>query len=195
MNKSNVVRNKMSVKTVIPFLVITFGLSWGIAALLIFFTDQVVAIFGEITNRNPMYILMAYSPGIAGAFLVWRHYGLKGLRSFFRRMTLWRMPLVQDLRKDLDSPFADMSNIGAGPEGGAITAALFLGEFVPRELPWLHLDIAGRHDHLATHHRNVMLESATTSFQIHLQVAPFGQLGLIAAFFDSHLPLPANSFI
>lgn len=94
MNKSNSLRPNMTVKTIIPFLVITFGLSWGIAALLIFFTDQMVAIFGEITNRNPLYILMAYSPGIAGAFLVWRHYGLKGLGSFFRRLTLWRMPLV-----------------------------------------------------------------------------------------------------
>ena len=53
---------------------------------------------------------------------------------------LWRMPLVEDLRKDLDSPFADMSNVG-GPEGGAITAALFLREFT--DLPWAHLDIAG----------------------------------------------------
>ncbi len=53
---------------------------------------------------------------------------------------LWRMPLVEDLRKDLDSPFADMSNIG-GPEGGAITAALFLQEFV--DVPFVHLDIAG----------------------------------------------------
>jgi membrane protease YdiL (CAAX protease family) len=87
-------KSTMKTKTLIPFLVITFGLSWGIAALLIFFTDQVVAIFGEITSSNPLYILMAYSPGIAGAFLVWRHYGLKGLGSFFRRLTLWRMPLV-----------------------------------------------------------------------------------------------------
>jgi membrane protease YdiL (CAAX protease family) len=84
----------MKTRTIIPFLAITFGLSWGIAALLIFFTDQMVAIFGEITNSNPLYILMAYSPGIAGAFLVWRHYGLKGLGSFFRRLTLWRMPRV-----------------------------------------------------------------------------------------------------
>ncbi len=53
---------------------------------------------------------------------------------------LWRMPIVEDLRKDLESPFADMSNIG-GPEGGAITAALFLKEFI--EVPWVHLDIAG----------------------------------------------------
>ena len=84
----------MKTKTLIPFLAITFGLSWGIAALLIFFTDQMVAIFGEITNRNPLYIIMAYSPGIAGTFLVWRHYGRKGLGSFFRRLTLWRMPRV-----------------------------------------------------------------------------------------------------
>ena len=54
---------------------------------------------------------------------------------------LWRMPLVEDLRKDLESPFADMSNIGSGPEGGAITAALFLREFT--DLPYAHLDIAG----------------------------------------------------
>jgi leucyl aminopeptidase len=53
---------------------------------------------------------------------------------------LWRMPLVQDLRKDLESPFADMSNVG-GPEGSAIIAALFLSEFT--DLPLVHLDIAG----------------------------------------------------
>jgi leucyl aminopeptidase len=53
---------------------------------------------------------------------------------------LWRMPLDEDMRKDFDSPFADMANVGP-PEGGAITAALFLKEFVT--VPWVHLDIAG----------------------------------------------------
>jgi len=67
-------------------------LTWGIAAVLIFFTDQVVAIFGEISSSNPLYILAVYSPAFAGIFLVWRHYGLKGLGSFFRRLTLWHMP-------------------------------------------------------------------------------------------------------
>ena len=37
---------------------------------------------------------------------------------------------------------ADLRNVG-GRWGGAITAALFLGEFLPRELPWAHLDVAG----------------------------------------------------
>lgn len=82
----------MKTKTIVPFLAITFGLTWGIAALLIFFTDQVTAIFGEISSSNPLYILAVYSPGFAGVFLVWRYYGLKGLGSFFRRLTLWRMP-------------------------------------------------------------------------------------------------------
>ncbi len=78
----------------VPFLTLTFGLTWGIAALLILFTDQMVAIFGEISSSNPLFILAVYSPGIVGIFLVLRNYGLKGLGSFFRRLTLWRMPKV-----------------------------------------------------------------------------------------------------
>jgi len=80
----------MTTRTLVPFLALAFGVSWGIAALLILFTDQIVAIFGEISLSNPLVILFVYSPGFAGVFLVWRHYGLKGLGSFFRRLTLWR---------------------------------------------------------------------------------------------------------
>jgi membrane protease YdiL (CAAX protease family) len=82
----------MKTKTLIPFLALSFGLTWGIAALLIIFTDQVVAIFGEISSSNPLYILAVYAPGIVGVFLVWQKYGVKGLVSFFRRLTLWRAP-------------------------------------------------------------------------------------------------------
>jgi membrane protease YdiL (CAAX protease family) len=82
----------MTGRTLIPFLVLTFGLTWGIAAILIFFYDQAVAIFGEISISNPLYILAVYSPGITGVLLVWRHYGLEGLGSFFKRLTLWRAP-------------------------------------------------------------------------------------------------------
>jgi leucyl aminopeptidase len=53
---------------------------------------------------------------------------------------LWRMPLNDDYRKDIDSPFADIANSGIA-EGSALTAALFLREFV--SVPWVHLDIAG----------------------------------------------------
>jgi leucyl aminopeptidase len=56
---------------------------------------------------------------------------------------LWRMPLVEDYRADLDSEVADLRNIGHGKiQGGSIIAALFLREFVGKRR-WAHLDIAG----------------------------------------------------
>ena len=54
---------------------------------------------------------------------------------------LWQLPLVKEYREDIKSSVADIKNIG-GSYGGAITAALFLQEFVARR-PWAHLDIAG----------------------------------------------------
>lgn len=54
---------------------------------------------------------------------------------------LWPMPLDKRLRDKLNSPVADMKNTG-DRWGGAITAALFLHEWVG-ETPWVHLDIAG----------------------------------------------------
>ena len=54
----------------------------------------------------------------------------------------WPMPLPEELRASLDSPVADLANIG-DRMGGMLVAGLFLKEFVQPELPWLHLDIAG----------------------------------------------------
>jgi len=54
----------------------------------------------------------------------------------------WPMPLPEELRASLDSPVADLANIG-DRMGGMLVAGLFLKEFVNPETPWLHLDIAG----------------------------------------------------
>ena len=54
---------------------------------------------------------------------------------------VWRLPLFEPYRALLDSKVADLNNISDGPFAGAITAALFLREFVPREISWAHLDI------------------------------------------------------
>jgi membrane protease YdiL (CAAX protease family) len=82
----------MKTKTLIPFFAISFGITWGLAILLMLFYDPIVAIFGEISMTNPLIILMVYAPGTAGIFLVWRQAGFKGLRNFFRRLTLWQAP-------------------------------------------------------------------------------------------------------
>jgi hypothetical protein len=83
----------MSIGSLGALLAIAFGLAWGLLAVMIFFTDQVEAVFGPVSGTNPLFILAVYAPGIAAVLLVWRHYGAKGLVSFFSRMTLWRMPL------------------------------------------------------------------------------------------------------
>ncbi|USA46342.1 leucyl aminopeptidase [Acinetobacter sp. C26M] len=54
---------------------------------------------------------------------------------------VWRMPVMEEYQELLDSPFADIANIG-GPYGGAITAACFLERFT-RDYRWAHLDVAG----------------------------------------------------
>jgi len=55
----------------------------------------------------------------------------------------WRLPLDDErLRKKIRSDIADVLNTG-GRYGGAITAAMFLREFVDENIPWAHLDIAG----------------------------------------------------
>ncbi len=56
--------------------------------------------------------------------------------------SFWPMPLPAELRPTLDSPIADIANMGERM-GGMLVAGLFLKEFVSDDLPWLHLDIAG----------------------------------------------------
>jgi leucyl aminopeptidase len=53
----------------------------------------------------------------------------------------WRLPLWEDYQSQLDTPFADMKNIGGMP-AGAVTAGCFLSRFV-EDQRWAHLDVAG----------------------------------------------------
>jgi leucyl aminopeptidase len=54
---------------------------------------------------------------------------------------MWRMPLYKPYRRLIDSKVADLNNVSDGPQGGAITAALYLNEFVDPSVPWAHLDV------------------------------------------------------
>ena len=83
----------MGTKTLLSFLALTFGLSWIPMSLFIVFADQLTPLFGEMSSTNPVFLLAVYAPGLSGIFLIWHHYGLKGLGSFFRRLTLWRAPI------------------------------------------------------------------------------------------------------
>lgn len=54
----------------------------------------------------------------------------------------WPMPLPPELRESLETPVADIANVG-DRLGGMLTAGIFLQEFVGEGIPWAHLDIAG----------------------------------------------------
>ncbi|ADY73441.1 cytosol aminopeptidase [Desulfurobacterium thermolithotrophum DSM 11699] len=58
---------------------------------------------------------------------------------------MWRMPLDEDLKEDIKGAYSDLQNVGKTRYGGAITAALFLQNFVDFEKvkSWAHIDIAG----------------------------------------------------
>src|SRR5690606_7524897 len=134
-------------KPMAQFLAITFGLTWGIALLVIVFPDAVFALFGEISVANPLFILAVYSPGIAGVVLVLFHHGRVGLIRFFRRFAVWRVPAGWWLFVIAGIPAVMYA--GAGLAGtirdplpftswwealGALALALFLGPI--EELGW-----------------------------------------------------------
>lgn len=89
-------------------------------------------------------VVRALGPSVAGI--------LGSNRELIRRViaageshgeAFWELPLIEEYRDTLKTPFADINNIAAGGVAGAITAALFLREFVPENVAWAHLDIAG----------------------------------------------------
>jgi leucyl aminopeptidase len=54
---------------------------------------------------------------------------------------IWQLPLYKPYRSQLNSDVADLLNSSPQGYGGAITAALYLNEFVPETIPWIHFDV------------------------------------------------------
>lgn len=82
----------MDSRTVRHFFALAFLIGWGIAILMLVFQQQVEALFGEIGYTNPVFVLVVWSPALAASYLIWRKYGTQGLRRFYKRATMWRMP-------------------------------------------------------------------------------------------------------
>lgn len=87
-------RDGLPFRAVGLFFALAFGLGWGCAVLMVLFTAQIEALFGPIGYTNPAFILVVYSPSIAGIALVWWYCGVAGLGRYFRRLALWRLPGV-----------------------------------------------------------------------------------------------------
>ena len=86
-------RGQIPFISLVPFLLIAFGLAWGILALFIFLPDQMTGIFGELTGQHPLFFLAVYAPAIAAFIIVTYNAGIGGLRRYLSRLLLWRCSL------------------------------------------------------------------------------------------------------
>ncbi len=87
-------------------------------------------------------VTVALGPAITGVF-GWNKDWVNRVRASAEAVgdKMWELPVDEDYRDLYKSSIADLANTG-GRHGGAITAAMFVGEFAG-DTPWVHLDIAG----------------------------------------------------
>jgi len=81
---------RVPIRSFTPFLLISFGLAWGILGLYILLPERMGAVFGQLTGNHPLFFLAVYAPAIAAFTLVVRYGGFTGLQRFFGRVLLWR---------------------------------------------------------------------------------------------------------
>ena len=89
---SGVVARQVPFRAMWPFLFIAFGLTWGLAGLLILYPERMAALFGELTISNPVFVLAVYAPAFAALITVGAFGGVAGIGRYLTRWTLWRCP-------------------------------------------------------------------------------------------------------
>lgn len=80
--------------TLVPFLLISFGLAWGILALFIFFPNEMTGLFGKLTGQHPLFYLAVYAPAIAAFTVIFYKSGTGGLLRYLSRLLIWRCSLT-----------------------------------------------------------------------------------------------------
>jgi hypothetical protein len=86
MNENYVV----SFRAITPFLLVSFGLAWGILGLYIFLPNPMERMFGQLSGTHPLFYLAVYAPAISAFIQVIRFGDIAGLRRFLGRFLLWR---------------------------------------------------------------------------------------------------------
>ena len=83
---------RVPVIALLPYLLITFGIAWGLLGLYLFLPEQATARFGPLSASHPGFILAVWSPAFAAFAVVSYCGGIQGLRAFLSRLFLWRCP-------------------------------------------------------------------------------------------------------
>ena len=78
------------VAALLPFVLITFGVAWGVIGLYVLLPEPMAALFGPPSGQHPLFFLAVYAPAIATLVIVGFVSGVSGLRRFLSRLLLWR---------------------------------------------------------------------------------------------------------
>ena len=87
---SGIERHRIPFIAIVPFLLMAFGLTWGLLALYILLPERMNVVFGKLTGHHPLFFLAVYAPAIAAIVIVAYHSGRSGLRRYLSRLLLWR---------------------------------------------------------------------------------------------------------
>lgn len=110
-----------------PFMLITFGLAWGIFALFILLPAPMVAIFGELTGQHPLFFLAVYAPAIAAFMIITYHSGAAGLQRYLSRLFIWRCSVAWYVFLIIGIPLLFFS--GSALKGNFFTAPVSFSSF------------------------------------------------------------------
>jgi hypothetical protein len=83
-------QSRVPAAALVPYVLITFAITWGIAGLYIFLPERAVAWFGEIAGTHPLYIMATWAPAFAAFAVVGFFGGRAGLKAYLTRLALWR---------------------------------------------------------------------------------------------------------
>jgi len=79
--------------SIVPFLIITFGIAWTILGLFIFLPEKMTGIFGEISGDHSLFFLAVYAPAIAAITIIIYKGRVRGLKLYLSRLLIWRSSL------------------------------------------------------------------------------------------------------
>jgi hypothetical protein len=82
--------SRLTLWSLIPFLVITFAITWGILGLYMLWPDAITGQFGQLSGQHPLFYIAVYAPAIAAFMLILFRTGPGGLIRFCSRIFLWR---------------------------------------------------------------------------------------------------------
>jgi len=89
-NSTKEYNDQIKMISMVPYLIITFGIAWGIMGLYIFLPEQMSAMFGELSGTHPLFYLAVYAPAIAAFIVILSKNGVTGLKLFLSRFLLFR---------------------------------------------------------------------------------------------------------